>query len=94
MLELSSVQEYGTNLCTSHHADPSLLETNVLEIMINCFSTDVGASCAIMGGLMGQEIVKSIARKSRPLQNVFLLDAMCQVGRGGMQTTIVPPSLK
>jgi ubiquitin-like 1-activating enzyme E1 A len=75
-------------------AEGKLLEEKVLEIMTQCHGRDVGAACAIMGGLMGQEIVKSIARKSKPLQNVFVLDAFGQVSRGGVQCTVVPPSLK
>ena len=93
--EAPAIQAFGVELSQKEgDVDGKLLDNKVLDIMMNCYGRDVGAACAIMGGLMGQEIVKSIARKSKPLQNVFVLDSFGQVSRGGVQCTIVPPSLK
>ena len=32
-------------------------------------------TCAVLGGLLGQEVVKVLARKELPVNNILLLDA-------------------
>jgi len=93
--DLAAIKAYGNDLCQRQgNANRQLLSDSVLDTLVQCHACDVSAACAIMGGLMGQEIVKSIARKSKPLQNVLLLDAFAQAGRGGVNCSIIPPSLK
>jgi ubiquitin-like 1-activating enzyme E1 A len=100
---LESLKTYGNEMCTQQQIDRSLLDNSMLETLMRCHACDVGAACAIMGGLLGQEIVKSIARKSEPFQNVFFLDAMGNArqsfarkkpSKGGIRVVTIPPSLR
>ena len=93
--DLEPLKLFSTDVCQQQGIERSLLDNDVLEIMVRCHGCDVSPACAIMGGFIGQEIVKSIARKSKPLQNLFTLDALGKASkRGGMRCSIVPPSLK
>ena len=73
----------ATRTCVAQGVDAATVDPDVLATMVRCVGRDVGPACAILGGLVGQEVVKSIARKSKPLQNVFLLDAMAQTSQKG-----------
>ena len=92
--DLEPLKLYGNELCQKQDFDRTKLDDNIFETCTRCYGCDVGPACAIMGGLIGQEIVKSIARKKEPFQNVFVLDAMGEYSRGGVRVHVVPPSLK
>jgi len=37
--------------------------------------------CAVMGGVLGQEIVKFVSSKGKPIENVYVFDAMACAGK-------------
>eukprot|EP00946_MAST-07B_sp_MAST-7B-sp1_P004548 g4548.t1 len=91
---LDTVRAFASGVCEERGVDAEDLDASLLETMLRCAGTDVSPACAVFGGIIGQEIVKSIARKSRPIQNTFMLDALAQATpKGGLLCVLVPPTL-
>lgn len=42
---------------------------------------ELSAVCAVVGGIIGQEVLKAISRKGTPAFNCFVFDGMTQEGR-------------
>jgi hypothetical protein len=49
--------------------------------------SELSPVCAVVGGILGQEILKAISRKGEPALNVFLWDGATHEGR----VIAVPP---
>jgi ubiquitin-like 1-activating enzyme E1 A len=89
-----AVHAFAAETCRARGVDASTVDAALLDTMLRCASMDVSPACAVIGGMLGQEIVKSIARKSKPLHNTFMLDALAQATpKGGLLCVLTPPSL-
>ena len=77
------------SLCASHGVDPSFADRASVERVAAELASPAGISpvCAIVGGIVGQEVIKAISGKDRPICNWFFYDAL--VGSG--QERRVPP---
>jgi ubiquitin-like 1-activating enzyme E1 A len=42
--------------------------------------TALSPVAAVVGGMLGQEVVKLVSRKDKPIRNVFIFDAMGGTG--------------
>lgn len=62
--------------------------------VINSYGRELAPVCAVMGGLLGQEITKAISQRDEPLRNWFFYDASPEAkepGNGIVRT--IPPEL-
>jgi ubiquitin-like 1-activating enzyme E1 A len=44
-------------------------------------TTELNAVCAVVGGILGQEIIKALSQKGAPANNVFLFDGTTSEGK-------------
>eukprot|EP00474_Spongospora_subterranea_P009600 CRZ10058.1 hypothetical protein [Spongospora subterranea] len=56
----------------SQGLDSLTLPDNVVQETLSCWRQEFAPSTAIIGGILGQEILKTISRKDAPLQNVTI----------------------
>ncbi|KAJ3044023.1 hypothetical protein HDV00_003552 [Rhizophlyctis rosea] len=69
-------------------ADPSLLPDNVVRTFAQTARAEISPVCAVLGGLLGQEILKVLAANGAPINNFFAYDAFEPMGR----IVLVPPA--
>jgi ubiquitin-like 1-activating enzyme E1 A len=48
--------------------------------LLKSFGSELSPVCAIVGGLIGQEIIKILSVKGEPLTNFFIYDGMESIG--------------
>mmetsp|Transcript_13181 Transcript_13181/g.15993 ORF Transcript_13181/g.15993 Transcript_13181/m.15993 type:complete len:372 (-) Transcript_13181:671-1786(-) len=56
------------------------LDSVVDSAKVACKGAEINPVCAIMGGIVGQKILKAISRKDKPLQNFFFFDGVASCG--------------
>lgn len=44
-------------------------------------SAEFAPTCAVIGGVLGQEVIKSVSRKGEPFNNVFIFDGVAGAGK-------------
>ncbi len=47
-----------------------------LKQLANTATADVSPVCAVMGGVLGNEVIKAISGKGEPANNMLLFDGM------------------
>ncbi|GAB2289377.1 SUMO-activating enzyme subunit 1B-1 [Dionaea muscipula] len=62
-------------LCEAHSLSDSQIPDSLLERLV-AGKLEFPPVCAILGGILGQEVIKAISGKGDPLKNFFLFDAM------------------
>lgn len=55
--------------------DETFVPFDLVEQISKCHAVEFSPSCAIVGGFLGQEVLKVLARKEVPFNNFFLHDA-------------------
>ncbi|KAE9610151.1 putative THIF-type NAD/FAD binding protein [Lupinus albus] len=72
--DLPGVLKLNKELCTSNSLSESHVPADLLERLVTN-TTEFPPVCAIIGGILGQEVIKAISGKGDPLKNFFLFDA-------------------
>ncbi|KAL5791521.1 hypothetical protein ACOSP7_000115 [Xanthoceras sorbifolium] len=77
--DLPGVLNLKKELCEANSLSASNIPDTLLERLITS-TREFPPVCAIIGGILGQEVIKAISGKGVPLKNFFLFDVMD--GRG------------
>ncbi|KAF3436916.1 hypothetical protein FNV43_RR19669 [Rhamnella rubrinervis] len=73
--DLPSVLKLKKELCERQSLNESHIPNALLERLLTGTS-EFPPVCAILGGILGQEVIKAISGKGEPLKNFFFFDAM------------------
>ncbi|KAG6385952.1 hypothetical protein SASPL_154835 [Salvia splendens] len=73
--DLPKVQRLRKELCDAQSHAESQIPDALLERLLKG-RTEFPPVCAIIGGILGQEVIKAISGKGDPLKNFFFFDAM------------------
>ncbi|XP_027340708.1 SUMO-activating enzyme subunit 1A-like isoform X2 [Abrus precatorius] len=72
--DLSGVLKLKKELCSTQSLNDSHVPDALLERLVRN-TTEFPPVCAIIGGILGQEVIKAISGKGDPLKNFFFFDA-------------------
>ncbi|GMJ13684.1 SUMO activating enzyme 1B, ARABIDOPSIS THALIANA SUMO ACTIVATING ENZYME 1B [Hibiscus trionum] len=73
--DLPGILKLRKELCETNSLNESQIADALLERLVRD-TTEYPPICAIIGGILGQEVIKAISGKGDPLKNFFLFDAM------------------
>lgn len=73
--DLPGIQKLRKELCAAHSLDESQIPDSLLERLLEG-RREFPPVCAIVGGILGQEVIKAISGKGDPLKNFFFFDVM------------------
>ncbi|XP_073295619.1 SUMO-activating enzyme subunit 1B-1-like isoform X3 [Primulina huaijiensis] len=73
--DLLDVQKLKREICEANSVSESLIPDSLLVRLLKG-KTEFPPVCAIIGGILGQEVIKAISGKGDPLKNFFFFDAM------------------
>ncbi|KAL5792521.1 hypothetical protein ACOSP7_001115 [Xanthoceras sorbifolium] len=73
--DLAGVLNLKKELCEANSLSVSLIPDTLLERLITS-TGEFPPVCAIIGGILGQEVIKNISGKGVPLKNFFFFDVM------------------
>ncbi|CAN7071613.1 unnamed protein product [Brassica oleracea var. botrytis] len=82
LLDLPTVLEIKKKLCEANTVSESHVPDSLLERLITG-TIEFPPACAIVGGILAQEVIKAVSGKGEPLKNFFYYDA--QDGKGVME---------
>ncbi|CAN8325828.1 unnamed protein product [Cochlearia groenlandica] len=74
LLDLATVLEIKKKLCETNSVSKSHVPDSLLERLITT-NTEFPPACAIVGGILAQEVIKVVSGKGDPLKNFFYFDA-------------------
>eukprot|EP00761_Pharyngomonas_kirbyi_P001504 gb/GECH01001508.1/.p1 GENE.gb/GECH01001508.1/~~gb/GECH01001508.1/.p1 ORF type:complete len:343 (+),score=89.38 gb/GECH01001508.1/:1-1029(+) len=60
----------------SHNLSPDFITNDYLSKIADMLDTELSPVSAVVGGLLGQEIIKVISRKGEPVNNYFIYDGL------------------
>ncbi|KAM3192229.1 hypothetical protein ACQJBY_069455 [Aegilops geniculata] len=86
--DLPAVLALRKDMCDRMSLDESRIPTSLLERLLAAGKKEHPPVCAILGGILGQEVIKSISCKGDPIKNFFYFDAAD--GKGAMED--IPPT--
>ncbi|XP_054804466.1 SUMO-activating enzyme subunit 1A-like isoform X2 [Prosopis cineraria] len=89
--DLSGVLQLKKELCTAQSVNESHVPDSLLERLV-ANTTEFPPVCAIIGGILGQEVIKAISGKGDPLKNFFFFDAVD--GKGIIEDISKPSEAK
>ena len=58
-----------------------------MDDLYELFFGDISPVCAVLGGVMAQEVIKAVSHKEPPINNIFLFDP---VSYSGKELTVGP----
>jgi hypothetical protein len=73
-----------THICTDCHTNTHCMLLVCLYLYVwthKQATTELNAVCAVVGGILGQEIIKALSQKGTPANNVFLFDGTTSEGK-------------
>lgn len=73
--DLPGVLKLRKELCETNSVNESQIPDALLERLL-MDTSEYPPVCAIIGGILGQEVIKAISGKGDPLKNFFFFDAM------------------
>lgn len=73
--DLSGVLKLKQEICEAHSLSESHIPDSLLKRLVTS-TREFPPVCAILGGILGQEVIKAISGKGDPLKNFFFFDAM------------------
>ncbi|KAL9230448.1 hypothetical protein vseg_005797 [Gypsophila vaccaria] len=85
--DLPSVLKLRTELCEAQAFGESQIPDSLLERLVSS-ALEFPPVCAIIGGILGQEVIKAISCKGEPIKNFFYFDAMD--GKGVIEDISIP----
>eukprot|EP00045_Choanoeca_perplexa_P003612 m.32232 g.32232 ORF g.32232 m.32232 type:complete len:329 (+) comp12140_c0_seq1:45-1031(+) len=68
------------HVCSEMDVDPSTLPQDLLDQVFSAGSFELNPAAAILGGVLGGEIIKVVSGKDEPVDNIFLWDATTSNG--------------
>ncbi|KAK9278542.1 hypothetical protein L1049_028586 [Liquidambar formosana] len=89
--DLPGVLKLRKELCEAHSLNESQIPDALLERLVTA-TREFPPVCAVIGGILGQEVIKAISCKGEPLKNFFFFDAMD--GKGIIEDITKPVHLK
>lgn len=75
LADLPNVLKLKKELCEAQVFSESQIPDSLLERLL-LGKTEFPPVCAIIGGILGQEVIKAISCKGEPIKNFFYFDAM------------------
>ncbi|CAL5373041.1 unnamed protein product [Camellia sinensis] len=87
--DLPKVLKLRKELFEAQSLNESLIPDSLLERLVSC-TTEFPPVCAVIGGILGQEVIKAISGKGDPLKNFFFFDAID--GKGIIEDISKPDS--
>ncbi|KAG8089859.1 hypothetical protein GUJ93_ZPchr0011g28387 [Zizania palustris] len=72
--DLPAVLALRKNMCYEMSLNESQIPTALLERLVAAGKKEHPPVCAILGGILGQEVIKSISGKGDPIKNFFYFD--------------------
>ena len=88
--DLPAVLAWRKDMCDRMSLNESQIPTALLERLLAAGKKEHPPVCAILGGILGQEVIKSISCKGDPIKNFFYFDAAD--GKGVMEDIAPPPT--
>ncbi|XP_010529098.1 PREDICTED: SUMO-activating enzyme subunit 1B-1-like [Tarenaya hassleriana] len=73
--DIPRVLKFKKELCEANSVSETQIPDNLLERLV-AGNTEFPPACAIVGGILGQEVIKVISCKGEPLKNFFYFDAV------------------
>ncbi|XAR50349.1 hypothetical protein NMG60_11004644 [Bertholletia excelsa] len=73
--DLPKILKLRKEVCEAQSVNESLIPDSLLERLV-AGTSEFPPVCAIIGGILGQEVIKAISGKGDPLKNFFLFDAV------------------
>lgn len=86
--DLQEVLKFSKELCETQNVSESHIPINLLERLLAAGKTEHPPVCAILGGILGQEVIKAISGKGTPLKNFFYFDVAD--GKGIIEDISIP----
>lgn len=80
--DLPAVLNLRKEICEAHSLSESQIPDILLERLL-AGRREFPPVCAVIGGILGQEVIKAISGKGDPIKNFFFFDAMD--GRGTIE---------
>ncbi|KAH7366081.1 hypothetical protein KP509_18G062500 [Ceratopteris richardii] len=74
--DLASVLDTRKRLCESQGMPETLVPDKLLHRLLYAEAREHPPVCAILGGILGQELLKVLSGKGEPLKNFFFFDPM------------------
>ncbi|GMQ09658.1 hypothetical protein CsSME_00052944 [Camellia sinensis var. sinensis] len=74
--DLSKVLGLRKEVCVTHSVNESLIPNCLLDRLVVAGTREFPPVCAIIEGILGQEVIKVISGKGHPIKNFFFFDAM------------------
>ncbi|KAJ4752134.1 SUMO-activating enzyme subunit 1A [Rhynchospora pubera] len=91
LADLPSISKLRKDLCEAQGLKESHVADSLLERLLAAGKMEHPAVCAILGGILGQEVIKAISGKGDPLKNFFYIDAAD--GKGIIEDITVPDAV-
>ncbi|KAL0646149.1 hypothetical protein Bca4012_044440 [Brassica carinata] len=82
LLDLATVLEIKKKLCEANSVSERHIPDSLLERLMSG-TIEFPPACAIVGGILAQEVIKAVSGKGDPVKNFFYYDA--QDGKGVME---------
>ncbi|CAM6045265.1 unnamed protein product [Sphagnum compactum] len=73
--DLPDLISYRGKMCAIQKVPESFVPDNLLQKLASVGGTELPPVCAIIGGILGQELIKAMSCKGEPLKNFFFFDA-------------------
>ncbi|PAN42527.1 hypothetical protein PAHAL_8G163000 [Panicum hallii] len=87
--DIAAVLSRRKDMCDKMSLSESQIPTALMERLLAAGKKEHPPVCAILGGILGQEVIKSISCKGDPIKNFFYFDAAD--GKGVMEDIPPPP---
>lgn len=81
--DAQDVLDLTLELCEKNDIPQDFCDPNDCRSLATRATMDMAPVCAIMGGMIGQELVKAISQKDEPICNIFYFDSV--TGNGTMR---------
>ncbi|KAG2557718.1 hypothetical protein PVAP13_8NG253100 [Panicum virgatum] len=88
--DIPAVLSQRKDMCDKMSLSESQIPTALMERLLAAGKKEHPPVCAILGGILGQEVIKSISCKGDPIKNFFFFDAAD--GKGVIEDIPPPPT--
>lgn len=68
------LEEFHKEYVEAKSVDATFVPLELTKTLVRCHCADLNPVAAIVGGILGQEVIKVLSAKSKPLLNFFLFD--------------------
>ncbi|AQK49749.1 SUMO-activating enzyme subunit 1B-2 [Zea mays] len=90
--DIDAVLARRKDMCDKMSLNESRIPTTLVERLLAAGKKEHPPVCAILGGILGQEVIKSISCKGDPVKNFFYFDVAD--GKGVIEDIPPPPPAK